>query len=473
MNELKEILQAVLDIIRKKYYDSIFDLWFKDLYLSDLTDKLAVFRINSDLKKKILSQRYINDISSALTEVIGFEVRVVIESDENKSGDRSPDEKSFSGADLLKSDPEKEDSEKNEEKEELPFIENVSVGEETSSPFSKNSTLSQYTFDNFIVGESNKFAHAACRAVANEPTTYNPLFIYGASGLGKTHLLYAVINEILSKNPSLKIVYIKSEDFTNQLIAAISTVNTQKFRDKFRSADILLIDDIQFIAGKESTQEEFFHTFTALYEDEKQIILTSDRPPKEIKPLEDRLRTRFEWGLIADVQPPSFELRKAIIKNKTQNMGLNISDELTDYMAERLHNNIRQIEGVLKKISAISSLTGESVSKETIDRVISVIAPGSVPRSVLVDRIMNTVAKQFSVTVEDIKSKKKTDTIAAARHVCVYLMRNLTDMNLKEIGGEINRDHTTVMSSLSKVESNINTVSNYEKMIEDLKKKIK
>jgi chromosomal replication initiator protein len=227
-------------------------------------------------------------------------------------------------------------------------------------------------------------------------------------------------------HPSLKIVYKKCEGFLEELIAAIKKGSTSEFKEKYRKADVLLIDDIQFLAGKEQTQEEFFHTFSALYENDKQIILTSDRPPKEIEPLSDRLRTRFEGGLLADVQPPSFELRIAIIKKKADNMGLTISNEIIEYLAERLHNNIRQIEGVLKKLFALTSLTSTEVTKEKVDEVISIIDPGNIPTEALVEKILLAVGKSFGVTVEDLKSKKKTNNIANARHVAIYVIKKLT-----------------------------------------------
>ena len=363
---------------------------------------------------------------------------------------------------------EKESLEKSERKEKkIEEILNTTSGE-------KKSLLDEYTFDNFIEGESNKFAKAVCFAVANGMSEdSNPLFLYGNSGLGKTHLLYAIMNHMKKKDPNIKIVYKKSETFINELINAISNHSTAEFKEKYRSADVLMIDDIQFIAGKESTQEEFFHTFSALYESEKLIILTSDRPPKEINPLMERLRTRFEWGLIADIQPPSFELRIAIIKKKSEDMGLTIPSHLIDYLAERLNNNIRQIEGILKKLYAISSFSGIEISKETIDNVISIVDPGNIPNDAMVEKILKQVSKKHGISVEDIKSKKKTDSIATARHISIYIIRKLTDLSLKEIGKVFGRDHSTVISSINKVELNIRTVKNFESDLNLIIKEIK
>ena len=236
---------------------------------------------------------------------------------------------------------------------------------------------------------------------------------------------------------------------------------------------MLLIDDIQFLAGKEQTQEEFFHTFNSLYESDKQIILTSDRPPKEIKPLEERLRTRFEGGLLADVQPPSFELRIAIIKKKADAMGLNISNDMIEYMAERLQNNIRQIEGALKRIYAVFSFSGNEITKKSIEEIISIIDPGNIPTDLLIERILTTVSSYYGESVENIKSKKKTGNIATARHVAIYIIKQMTELTLKEIGGIFDRDHSTVISSIEKIESNIKTVNNFESEITRLIRDIK
>ena len=290
---------------------------------------------------------------------------------------------------------------------------------------------------------------------------------------GKTHLLAAIVNYIKKNSPELKIVYKKSEDFINELIQSISTGSTVSFKEKYRRADVLLIDDIQFIAGKESTQEEFFHTFSALYEANKQIILTSDRPPREIQPLEDRLRTRFEGACIADVQPPSLELRLAIIRKKSADMGLHLEDELINYMAERLQNNIRQIEGVLKRIGALRSMSDGGITKEKLESIISIIAPDSIPPEILVDKILSVVAKKNGLSPDDLKSKKRQDNIAKARHVAIYITRNLTNLPLQTIAKIFNRDHSTIMSSIDKVEIDLKTKKNAQAEILAIIKEIK
>jgi chromosomal replication initiator protein len=274
-------------------------------------------------------------------------------------------------------------------------------------------------------------------------------------------------------HPDLKIVYRKCETFLAEMIEAIQTGAVAPFKERYRNCDVLLIDDIQFLAGKVATQEEFFHTFSALYESGKQIILTSDRPPKEIKPLEDRLRTRFEGGLLADVQKPSFELRTAIIKKKAAEIDMEISNDLVNYMAERLQHDIRQIEGALKKMSAAARLTGLAITKETIDHVISSIDPGNIPTDTLVERILAATANYYGVTVEDIKSKKKNDQVANARHVAVYIIRRLTELPFKKIGEFVGRDHSTVMASIGKVEINIKTVKNTDADINKIIREVK
>ncbi len=465
MNELLEISLAMKEALRVKIGSpqSSFDLWFGDFNLTSLDESRAVFSTPTKLRRQILSTRYISLIEETLTEVIGFSVQIEIYSLDEDTG-FSP--AISSPSENMEKYFEKESLEKSEEKEKK--IEKV-----LSETPEKRTLLDEYTFDNFIEGESNKFAKAVCYAVANDLSYCNPLFLYGHSGLGKTHLLYAIMNHMKKKDSTLKIVYKKSETFINELIDAISNHSTSEFKEKYRSADVLMIDDIQFIAGKESTQEEFFHTFSALYESEKLIILTSDRPPKEINPLMDRLRTRFEWGLIADIQPPSFELRTAIIKKKSEDMGLSMPSELIDYIAERLNNNIRQIEGILKKLYAIYSFTGIDITKESIDNVISIVDPGNIPNDAMVEKILLHVSKKFGVSVEDIKSKKKTDSIAGSRHISIYIIRKLTDLSLKEIGKVFGRDHSTVISSINKVELNIKTVKNYEAELNILIKEIK
>ena len=332
----------------------------------------------------------------------------------------------------------------------------------------------EYTFDNFIVGNSNKFAHAACIAVADKPAQdYNPLFIYGPSGLGKTHLLYAVTNEIKRKNPDANIIYIKGEDFTNQLIDSISKKSVAKFRDKYRTCDVLLIDDIQFIAGKMSTQEEFFHTFNALHEDGKQIILASDRPPKDIETLEERIRTRFEWGLIADIQPPDLELRVAIFKNKLFQAGISVSDDIITFLAENLRSNIRQIEGAVKKLVAIKLFEGVDLTIDVVKSRMSELLGGAEPIGVTIDKIFAAIEKKYGIKKSELTSKSRVKEVAQARHITIYLIRTVIEMSLPNIGKLFNRDHSTVISSIDGIEKKIASDAVFELEINNLIKEIR
>jgi len=432
MNSINDIWNEIIKILSKQLTPTAITTWFSDCTPVEIDDCRLVIHTSNAFKKGIINNRFGDTIKAALSDIFSCEFDLLILAEDELSD----------------------------------YMSNKK--DDNSLP-----EMAGYTFDRFIVGNSNKFAHAAAVAVAEKPgKTYNPLFIYGNSGLGKTHLLYAVINYIRKNHPNLTIVYKKSEDFINELISAIQLGDTSSFKNRYRTADVLLIDDIQFIAGKESTQEEFFHTFSALYEAGKQIILTSDRPPKEIKPLEDRLRTRFEGGLLADVQKPSFELRIAIINKKAATMNITISAELVAYMAERLQHDIRQIEGALKKLKAYA-LIGTDITKESIDEVITSIDPGNIPTDALVEKIIGAVAKYYGTNAEDIKSKKKNDTVANARHIAVYIIRQLTDLPFKKIGEIVGRDHSTIMSSINKVEINIKTKKNTDSDIKRIIKEIK
>lgn len=461
MDELLEISEALKEElkIRTNAVKSSFDLWFGDLNLTSLTEDKAILSTPTKTRKRILSTRYIKVISESLEEIIGFPVEIEIVSLD---------------ADEFTSGVEVVSPKQNEENKEESLRKEKQIQQILSDTSGKSTILDEYTFENFVEGESNKFAKAACLAVAKYPCEdHNPLFIHGHSGLGKTHLLYAIMHYLKKTRPELNIIYKTCESFMNELIDAIGNKTTMAFKDKYRTADVLLIDDIQFIAGKVSTQEEFFHTFSALYESGKQIILTSDRPPKEINPLTERLKTRFEGGLIADVQPPSFELRTAIIKKKSESLGISLSSTLVDYMAERLNNNIRQIEGVIKKLYAIVSLTGAEVTKETIEHIISIVDPGNIPTSALLEKIISVVSNKYGITVSDIKSKKKTESVVNARHVAIYISRQITNLTLDEIGEFFSRDHSTIHSSLNKIEINIKTKKNYEEEINSIINEIK
>ena len=334
----------------------------------------------------------------------------------------------------------------------------------------------EFTFDTFIVGQSNKFAHAACLAVAQNPShAYNPLFLYGNSGLGKTHLLYAIGNDIKNNYPDKNIIYIKGDDFTNELIEAIGKATTAEFRQKYRQADVLLVDDVQFIGGKERTQEEFFHTFNTLFEAKKQIVLTSDRPPKEIKTLEDRLRSRFESGLLADIQPPDLETRIAIIKRKSEILGLNLDDDVCECIAQKLKSNIRQLEGVVKKLKARFYLTGETPTITTVSEAISDILNNEAPPELTVEKIIDEVARTFGVEADDIRSQKsRRANINKPRQIAIFIVRELTSLSMEAVGKEFGgRHYSTIVYTVQQVEKNMKTDFNLKETVEDIIKNIR
>ena len=503
-------LNAVWQDVKKSFLDdmesSAVELWFGNMNLISFKEDVMTFSVDAAFKYDLIKEKFLTKIEDKFESKLGFRVKVEIICTEaapkNDGIDYSeggtgfhyddedepeeiimPDPILPSGdgyeAELFRSKTEEFAHETPEEREERikdekhrAMIERFRREADAERKYedegkklpvgSIGSTLPpynfEYTFDNFIVGSSNKFAHAACTAVAANPAmNYNPLFIYGPSGLGKTHLLYAITNEIKKKKPAAKIIYIKGEDFTTQFIEALASQMTNEFRNKYRSCDVLLIDDIQFIAGKTSTQEEFFHTFNALYEEHKQIILTSDRPPRDMKTLEDRLKTRFEWGLLADIQPPDLELRVAIIKKKAEQVGIIIPEEVLTYLAENLRSNIRQIEGAMKKLGALAFLSGQKITMEVARGCIADLLGGEEPVSVTVDKIFATVYKKYGISKEDLIGKSRSREIAQARHVTIYLIRKITEMSLPNIGKIFNRDHTTALASWETIEKKLKT----------------
>lgn len=332
---------------------------------------------------------------------------------------------------------------------------------------------SRYTFNNFIVGETNKFARAACWKVANNPSNeWNPLFIYGPPGVGKTHLMYAVVNEILARKPMARVLYTKGEDFVNYMVECITHKTMAAFRDRYRECDVLLIDDIQFIAGKVGTQEEVFNTFDTLFMEGKQIILASDRPPRDINPLSERLRSRFEGGLLADIILPDLELRIAIIKKKAEDMQIDLPADVLMYLAENLRSNIRQIEGAIKKLTAKSMLDGRNITLELARDCVSDLLGETEPLNVTIDKIFAAIYKKYDISRDDLVGKKRTKEIARARHITIYLIREITEMSYPNIGKIFERDHTTVLSSLEVVAKNITTDPLYAADIDYLKKEI-
>lgn len=438
MESFDQIFGLVKNKAREDFSEIVFNLWIDVLTPERFDNTSAVFSVPTEFQKDIISKKYSGYISASLEEIMGFPVDVVIESSEeaqNKKESRFPEDLGQAAA----------------------------AGEY------------EYTFDTFIVGSGNKFAHAASVAVASKPSgSYNPLFIYGGSGLGKTHLLYAILNEIKKSFADKYIVYIKGEEFANELIQSLKESKMGEFHEKYRSVDILLVDDVQFIGGKTSTQEEFFHTFDALHSVGKQIVLTSDRPPKEIKTLDERLRTRFESGLMADIQPPDYETRIAIIKRKAELLDFKIPDMVAEHIAKKLKSNIRQLEGTVKKIKALNMITGEEPSIVMAENAIRDILNDDRPVPVTIERIIDEVAKTFLVTAEDIRSSKRSSAISKARQTSVYVVREITQMSTSAIGDEFgNRDHSTIVYSLNEVEAKMKKDRRYREIVEDIIKNIR
>lgn len=445
MQSFNNVWEKVTDTLSSSITGVSYDLWIKSLKPVDFNGETAVFSVPSFFHRNIVVSKYLEAIRKAMAEVIGFEVDIEIEIETDPSPVKESETPPADPKDRIES-----------------LIPSIPINQE-------------YTFDNFIVGNSNRFAHAACQAVAANPAgAYNPLFIHGGSGLGKTHLLYAIQNEIRKAFPAFKILYIKGEDFTNELIEAISRSKTMEFRNKYRNVDLLLVDDIQFIGGKDSTQEEFFHTFNTLYEAKKQIVLVSDRPPKEIQRLEDRLRGRFEWGLIADIQSPDYELRMAIIRKKAELMKLNLPDDVVEFIANRLKNNIRQLEGALKKTMAYYMLTGTPPTILTAQNAIRDILNENEPVSITIDRIITEVSRFYNLKADELKSKKRTADVTLARQVAMYIIREITQVSLPYIGDEFSgRDHSTVHHAISKIEGQIEKNPSFKNNIQDLIRNIK
>lgn len=453
MESFNDVFSKVCDYCKERISSIGFNLWIQVIKPINFDGDTATLYVKSDFQKKIITEKYMDLLLKAFEHVIGFPVKIKVTCDDDEITSTTLDSS-------LTINPKLNDK----------ALSSIEAEENINIPGEY-----EYTFATFIVGPSNKFAHAASLAVSANPSgTYNPLFIYGESGLGKTHLLYAICNEITKNFKDKKIIYVKGEEFTNELIEAIGKESTKQFHDKYRCADILLVDDIQFIGGKESTQEEFFHTFNELYQAGKQIVLTSDRPPKEIKTLEDRLRTRFEWGLLADIQPPDFETRIAIIRRKAELLDIEISDDVSEYIANRLKNNIRQLEGVVKKLKAYKLLAGTPPSIALAQSAIKDILNDSQPISVTIDRIILEVSKTYGVTPTDIKSPKRSAVISMARQIAIYVVREVLSLPMATIGEHFGgRDHSTVVYAIQQVEKNMQIDFKYKETIEDLIKNIK
>lgn len=447
-NSVNEIWDKTLDIIKAEITEVSFNTWIKSAVPISMDGSSILFSVPNNFTKEILEGRYKDLISNAI-EIIcskNYNISFVIKNDE----DHKPTE---------------EFTHKHQEKQ---------ISHNNNSDDFFQMLNPKYTFDSFVIGNSNRFAHAACLAVAESPAkAYNPLFIYGGVGLGKTHLMHAIGHYISQYNRNSNVAYISSEKFTNELINSIKDDKNEEFRNKYRNVDVLLIDDIQFIAGKERTQEEFFHTFNALYEANKQIILSSDRPPKEIPTLEDRLRSRFEWGLIADIQPPDFETRMAILKKKADVENLNISNEVLVYIATKMKSNIRELEGALIRVVAYSSLTNKEINQELASEALKDIISSKHSKQITIEIIQEIVSNYFSLKVEDFKSQRRTRNIAYPRQIAMYLSRKLTDISLPKIGEEFGgRDHTTVIHAYEKISEALKDDEALRDTINEITKKL-
>ena len=444
MDSFEELFSMVKEYYKTQMTEVAYKIWIKDIAPVSFDNDSVVLGVSSDFKKNIVTEKYKALLSKGFEQTLGFPVEVNIEVADD-------------------------DSQK--QPEPVPEVQGV----KNVSPLLDSGDY-DYTFDTFIVGSSNKFAHAAALAVATHDTrNYNPLFIHGDSGLGKTHLLFAIMNEVKNRKPDSFVVYVKGEQFTNELIAAIKNQTTPEFREKYRKADYLLVDDIQFIAGRDSTQEEFFHTFNTLYESGKQIVLTSDRPPKEIKTLEDRLRTRFEMGLMADIQPADFETRIAIIQRKAELLHMDMPLDVEEYIANNLKSNIRQLEGAVKNIKANSLIyENKPVTILMAQNAIRDILNDSQPVPVTIGKIITEVARTFNVSEQDIKSNKRAANISRARQVAMYVIKDITQMSMAAIGDEFGgRDHSTVVYAISQTEKAMKTDSRLRETIEDITKNVK
>ncbi len=415
MNSHADLWKEIKRQMAQEISETTVETWFGDCRIMEIQDNLLLLHCPSDYSRKIILSRYTELLKRALHTLFSadFEVSIL-----------------------------------NSEELQAYLGRGKSAGSEALGS-------EEFTFDKFIVGNTNRFAYAAAKAVAENATNeYNPLLIYGDSGLGKTHLLYSIANHIRNSKPRSRIVYIKGDDFTNELVSAIQTGRNSEFREKYRMADLLLVDDIQFIAGKIQTQEEFFHTFNTLYESGRQIVLTSDRPPKEMLRLEDRLKSRFESGLLADIQPPDYETRVAIVRTKAARLGIPLSQEAVTYISENIKANIRQIEGILKKIQAYIDLQGvDVVTMELIQQITKEIIDSE--KAYAPEFIIEKIADFYNISPEEIIGKGKTKNVANARQMAIYLIRKLTGQTLEDIGKTIGRDHSTVLYSIRKMEESL------------------
>ncbi|MEH7074460.1 chromosomal replication initiator protein DnaA [Neobacillus drentensis] len=447
MENIADLWHAALANIEKKISKPSFDTWLKSTKAHSLQGDLLIITAPNEFARDWLEERYSQLIAGILYEITGEELSVKFIIPQNQK-----------------------DTENDVQLPPKKVKKDDDHGE-----FPQGILNQKYTFDTFVIGSGNRFAHAASLAVAEAPAkAYNPLFIYGGVGLGKTHLMHAIGHYVLDHNPAAKVVYLSSEKFTNEFINSIRDNKAENFRNKYRNVDILLIDDIQFLAGKESTQEEFFHTFNALHEESKQIIISSDRPPREIPTLEDRLRSRFEWGLITDITPPDLETRIAILRKKAKAEGLDIPNEVMLYIANQIDSNIRELEGALIRVVAYSSLINKDINADLAAEALKDIIPSSKPKVITILDIQKTVGELFSIKLEDFKAKKRTKSLAFPRQIAMYLSRELTDYSLPKIGEEFGgRDHTTVIHAHEKISKLLQSDAQLQRQMKELHELLK
>ncbi|MBL5794172.1 chromosomal replication initiation protein DnaA [Heyndrickxia sporothermodurans] len=447
MENIADLWNKALTIIEKKISKPSFETWLKSTKAHLLQGDTFIVSVPNDFARDWLEGRYVTLISDVLYDITGEKLTVKF---------------------IIPQTQEDEEFQSKVPPQNKPKIED-------STELFQNVLNPKYTFDTFVIGSGNRFAHAASLAVAEAPAkAYNPLFIYGGVGLGKTHLMHAIGHYVIEHNPTARVVYLSSEKFTNEFINSIRDNKAVDFRNKYRNVDVLLIDDIQFLAGKESTQEEFFHTFNALHEESKQIIISSDRPPKEIPTLEERLRSRFEWGLITDITPPDLETRIAILRKKAKADGLDIPNEVMLYIANQIDSNIRELEGALIRIVAYSSLINKDINADLAAEALKDIIPSSKPKVITIQDIQRTVGQEYNIKLEDFKAKKRTKSVAFPRQIAMYLSRELTDFSLPKIGEEFGgRDHTTVIHAHEKISKLLLTDAQLEKSIQEIKSLLK
>jgi chromosomal replication initiator protein len=454
----KQIWQAALGDLQLQLPRSEFDTWIKETTLVDLADNQAIIGTPNIFAREKLEGRYVNPIRDTLHTILGYPVQVqvvigtagetavVAAEDERNAPKTNGYAARFNG----------------HSGNGYPPRVHASSAQQLELPTPRTAMLNpRYTFGSYIVGSSNRLAHAACLAVAEHPASaYNPLFLYGGVGLGKTHLLHAIGNYALDANPEVNVLYVSSEKFTNDLINAIRRQNTEEFRLRYRNIDVLLIDDIQFITGKEATQEEFFHTFNTLHGAGKQIVISSDKPPKAIVTLEERLRSRFEWGLIVDVQSPDLETRTAILRGKAESLNVRVPDEVIDFLAHRIQSNIRELEGSLNRVVAFANLNRQSISVELASTALSELLENSRRQRITNEAILESVSKYYGIDTRILKGRQRSRNIVVPRQVAMYLMREETESSLVEIGTVLGgRDHTTVLHGCEKIAEDINSDS--------------